>query len=57
MSELQQIEFFQLRKVREKKFSKRLKRIYATALMSKEQFEEKVKRIRLIACKVDGKIK
>ena len=56
MTELNNIQFFQLRKIREKKFSNRLRRVYTDLFNQKETLEEKRQRIKLIADKINSKL-
>lgn len=56
MKELNNIQFFELRKTRYKKFSKRLRALYKELVNQKETIEEKRKRIKAIAEKINAKL-
>ncbi len=53
---IEDIQFFQLRKTRYKKFSKRLRTLYKELVDQKETIEEKRKRIKSIAEKINSKL-
>lgn len=57
MKELQNIEFFQLRKTRIKKFSNYLRKLYNESLAQKKELEEKQIRIKQLSQIINEKLK
>ena len=56
MKELHSIQFYELRKIRTKKFAKRLRTVFSDNRVEDETFEQKQARIKKIAEKINKKL-
>lgn len=53
---IEDIQFYELRFVRTKKFAKRLRKVFSDNRLEDKKFEEKVSRIKAIAEKINNKL-
>ena len=53
---IEDIQFYELRFIRTKKFAKRLKKLFSDKKLKVKEFEEKVSRIKSMAEKINNKL-